>query len=74
MLLRSSAKKTTVPISGKLSRSKGIKKAQTSGKNLMRELFSTKNYKTPVKSKQSKLLILDKGFKLGSLNEESTRY
>jgi len=40
----------------------------------MRELFSNKKFKTPIKSKQSKLLIVNKGFKLGNPNEESTRF
>lgn len=40
----------------------------------MRELFGSKNFTTPQKSKQSKLMIVDKGFKFGYLNEESTRF
>jgi hypothetical protein len=73
MILRSSAKKTTVPIKSKLDRSKDIKKAQTSSNSLMREIFNIKSMKTPHKSKQQKLLIGDKGFKFGA-PDESTRF
>ena len=77
MILRSSAKKTTVPLKSKLDRSKDIKKAQTSSNSLMREIFNIKSMKTPHKSKQQnqeqKLLIGDKGFKFGA-PDESTRF
>lgn len=73
MILRSSAKKTTVPLKSKLDRSKDIKKAQTSSNSLMREIFNIKSMKTPHKSKQQKLLIGYKGFKFGA-PDESTRF